>query len=352
MDGSERKETAQRALVYVAVAVAVVIVLVFLWYALDVVLLAFLGILVAILVRAPADWLAEKTGMGKGFSLAMVGIGLLGLIATGLFFFGKGVAQESLQLVERVPEIVEAAKERLRETELGRRAVDLAESSGMFSGGESQFLGRGLGLLGSTFGAVANVLIVLFFAVFLAMQPQIYIAGFLFMVPRRKRNRVEQVLYEIGHVLRRWLVAQSVLAVVVGTLTAIGLLLIGAPFALPLAVLAGLMEFVPYIGPFIAAIPAVVVGLGDSPDLALKVALLFVAVQMVESYVLAPLAQHRAVYLPPAVVLFAQVVMGVVVGGLGVAVATPLAAALLVAINMLYVQDVLDDKTAGLKTET
>ena len=128
-------------------------------------------------------------------------------------------------------------------------------------------------------------------------------------------------------------------------LVGIGLLLLGAPFAVALALLAGLMEFIPYIGPFVAAVPAILVGFAESPQLALWIALLFLAVQSIESYVLAPLVQHRAVYLPPAVILFAQVLMGVIVGGLGVAVATPLAAAAMVAISMLYVEDVLGERS-------
>jgi predicted PurR-regulated permease PerM len=106
------------------------------------------------------------------------------------------------------------------------------------------------------------------------------------------------------------------------------------------------MEFVPYIGPFVAAIPAILVAFAESPELAASTALLFVAIQLGESYVLAPLVQHKAVYLPPAVILFAQVLMGAIVGALGVAVATPLAAAVMVAISMLYVEDALGDKQA------
>lgn len=350
MDGVERKETAQRALVFVGIGVVVAVVLVFLWYAVDVVLLAFLGILAALLLRAPSEWLAEKTGLPVGWALAIVGLVFLVVLGVALFLFGKGVAAESLKLVDRIPEIIETVKERLRESEIGARALDLAESSGALAGGDMSFIGRGLGLLGSTFGAIANVLIVVFFAVFLAAQPRLYVDGFLVLVPKKRRAHADKVLQEIGRVLRRWLVGQSLLALVVGAVTGIGLAIIGVPFALPLAVLAGIMEFVPYIGPFVAAVPALLVAFAENPQLGMWTLGLFVAIQSLESYVLSPLVQHRAVYLPPAVVLFAQVVMGVMVGGLGVAVATPLAAALLVAVNMLYVEDVLGDKTASIRS--
>jgi predicted PurR-regulated permease PerM len=106
---------------------------------------------------------------------------------------------------------------------------------------------------------------------------------------------------------------------------------------------------VPYIGPFAAALPALLVGFAESPELALKIAVLFLGIQLTESYLLAPLVQHKAVYLPPAAILFAQVLMGAIVGALGVAVATPLAAAVMVAVSMLYVEDALGDKNAKVK---
>jgi len=350
MDQAERKDTAQHALVYVGVAVTAVVVLVLLWYAIDVVLLAFVGILFAILLRAPADWLRERFGLGERLSLALVGAATLALLVTAAVFFGQGVVAQALQLVDRIPEIIETLKQRLGESEPGSRVLALVDSSGLFAGGDGQFIGRGLGLIGSTFGAIANVLIVIFFAVFMAAQPKPYVEGFLFLVPRARRKRMREVLYEIGNVLRRWLVGQSLLAAGVALLTGVGLALIGAPFAIALALFAGLMEFVPYVGPFVAAVPAILVGFAEGPELALKIALLFLAIQMIESYLLAPLIQHKAVYLPPAAILFAQVLMGAIIGALGVAVATPLAAAVMVAVSMLYVEDALGDKGKAIKS--
>ena len=347
MDQAERKDTAQHALVYVGVALTVVIVLVLLWYAIDVVLLAFIGVLAAILLRAPADWLSARFGLSERWSLALVGFTLLIFLGSGAAIFGAGIATQALVLIDRIPEIVATFKEQLGQSQLGSRAVALAESSGLFAGGEgSQFLGRGLGLIGSTFGAIANVLIVLFFAVFMAAQPRPYVEGLLYLVAKKKRARMREVLHEIGDVLRRWLVGQSLLAACVTLLTGAGLLALGAPFPFALALFAGAMEFVPYIGPFLAAVPAIMVAFAEAPELALYVALLFVGIQLTESYVLAPLVQHRAVYLPPAAILFAQVLMGAIVGALGVAVATPLAAVVMVAVSMLYVEDALGDKNA------
>src|SRR4030095_4721215 len=101
------KDAAQHALVYVGIAVTVVIVLVLLWYAIDVVLLAFIGVLLAILLRAPADWLSARFGLRPGWSLAIVGVLAIGLLATALALFGQGLLAQSLQLVDRIPEILQ-----------------------------------------------------------------------------------------------------------------------------------------------------------------------------------------------------------------------------------------------------
>ena len=342
MDKPERKDTAQRALVWVGIALAVVVVLVLVWYGLDVVLLAFLGVLLAILLRAPADWLTRKTGLRTGWTLAFVCLVLLAVLSIGGFLFGQQLVEQSAGLSQRVPEILQKTEARLKDSELGRSLLQLVQYAGATSG-EAQFLGRGLGLLGSTFGALANVAIVLFFAVFLAAQPQLYVDGLLHLIAKPKRARVRAVLHEIGDVLRRWIVAQSLLGLVIALLVGAGLLLIGAPFAVPLALLAGLMEFVPYIGPLLAAVPAVLVGVAESPEMTMWIAGLYITVQLLESYVLSPIVQHKAVHLAPALILFAQVLLGVIAGGLGVAVATPLAAALMVAINKFYVEDVLGE---------
>ncbi len=345
MDQAERKDTAQHALVYVGIGVAIIVLLVLLWYAIDVFLLLFIGIFVAVLLRAPADWLAARTGWSEGLTLGLVVFVLVALLAAGGFLFGRTVVDQSWQLTQQLPKVIDKVQERLRRTEYGKQVVEATEAPPPEA--SAQMVGKGLRLVGSTFAAFGSFVVVLFLGIFLAWQPQAYAEGFTRLFPQRRRKRAREVLDAIGHVLKRWLVGQMVLMAIVGTLTGIGLALLGVPFALPLALFAGLSEFVPYVGPIVAAIPAVLVGFAEGPQLALWVAGLYVAIQSIESYVLTPLIQHRAVFLPPALLLFSQVVLGVTAGPLGVIVATPLAAAGLVAVNKLYVEDVLGDKSVS-----
>jgi predicted PurR-regulated permease PerM len=348
MDQAERKDTAQQALVYVGIGVSILVLLVLLWYAIDVFLLVFIGIFLAVLLRAPADWLAARTGWGDGVTLGLVIFVLAALIAVGGLFFGRTIVDQSWELSRQLPKVVEKVRERLRQTNYGAQIAKATESPPPEA--SAQVLGKGLRLVGSTFAALGSLVVVIFLGIFLAWQPEAYRNGFVKLFPQKRRKRAREVLDAVGNMLKRWLVGQLVLMAVVGVLTWIGLRVLGVPFALPLALFAGLAEFVPYIGPIVAAIPAVLVALAESPELAIWVGGLYLAIQSIESYLLTPLVQHRAVYLPPALLLFSQVILGVTAGPLGIVVATPLAAAGMVTINMLYVEDVLGDKASSRST--
>jgi predicted PurR-regulated permease PerM len=341
---SPTHERAVRALPYVGTAALVVAAALLLWYGLTYFLLLFLGILLALLLRAPANWLVARTPLPDWAALALVGIGILGLLALGGYFFGNAMASQTLELGERLPQIVASIVERARENEWVERVLR------MFSGGDKpsgeKVVGGAVKAAGATIGVIAHVAIVLFFAVFLAAQPRIYVEGVLRLIPLRRRQRACDVLESIGEVLQRWLVGQAVLMASIAILTFAGLTFLGVPLALPLALLAGLLNFIPYVGPILSSVPAILVGISEGPQMAAYVALLFAGVQSVEGYILEPLVQHRAVYLPPALILFAQLLLGLLAGPIGVIVATPFAAAFVVAVRMLYVEDALGDRAA------
>jgi predicted PurR-regulated permease PerM len=338
-------EDASHALVYVGIAVTAVVLLVLLWYAIDVFLLLFIGIFLAVLLRAPADWLAARTGWSDGITLGLVILAAGVLFAAGAFFFGRAVVAQSVQLTQTLPQVIEKAKERLRQSDYGKRLVEASETPSPEA--DMKVVGRGLRLVATTMSAVGSFVVVVVLSIFLAWQPRAYVEGVVRLVPRRRRKRAREVLEAIGRMLKRWLVGQLILMAIVMTLTAIALWFLGVPFALPLALLAGLLEFVPYVGPIVAAVPAVLVAFAEGSQLALWVVVAYLLIQSVESYALTPLIQHRAVYLAPALILFSQVILGVTAGPLGVIVATPLAAALLVAVRMLYVEDVLGDRASA-----
>jgi predicted PurR-regulated permease PerM len=291
----------------------------------------------------PADWIAARTGMSARWALAFALIALVASAGGAIWLFGQGVAEQLGTLWRRIPGLISGVRSQLAEFEWLIGEFDprawLSNPGGA--------VGRGLGAIVATFGVAANIAIVLFIALFFALRPQLYVHGFLTLVPPPRRERARQVLTEVGAILRSWMMGQLFLMTVIAVITGVGLWALGVPLALGLALLAGLLEFVPYLGPLLAAIPAVLVALAESPQLAGHVVLLYLAIQTVEGYVLQPLVQQRAVYLPPAVVLLAQLVLGVLVGALGIILATPVAATAFVAVRMLYVEDLLGEKTGA-----
>ncbi|MFP5350532.1 MAG: AI-2E family transporter [Gammaproteobacteria bacterium] len=345
--GLETQQRTQQAatrwsLTAIGIAVATVVLVVLLWYIVDVLLLVFAAAMLALLFRAPADWLARRTPLSPGWSLTVALFALTVLVGLVGWLFGHVIADQAEQLARRLPEILRSVQERMTRYDW---AMEYMRPEKLLDG-NSEFIGKGLRAVTTTFGAMANLGIVLLMALFLAAQPSLYINGLVRLVPIPRRRRAHEVLKATGHTLRRWLVGQLVLMLVVTILTSTGLWALGVPYPLALGLLAGLLTFVPYLGPILAVVPAALVALSEDTLLAAYVVGLYVGVQIVEG-LLEPIVQQRAVYLPPVLLIFAQVVLGILLGPLGVVLATPLAAAAMVAVNLIYIEDVLGDRGAG-----
>jgi predicted PurR-regulated permease PerM len=194
-------------------------------------------------------------------------------------------------------------------------------------------------LFSTSLGLIARWVIILFVGLYLALDPQRYIHGILLLTPYQKRAKANDVLYSMAATLRRWTLARMLLMVGNAILTSIGLWLLDIPFALTLGIIAGLLNFIPNLGPIIAGIPAVLIGLLQSPSQALYVAMLYLSLQAADGYVFTPLVQQKAVNLPPALTITAQLLMGVLLGAWGLVLATPLLAASIVLIDKLYIEE-------------
>jgi len=197
--------------------------------------------------------------------------------------------------------------------------------------------------LSSTLAVAAGIVLVLFLAIYVAVEPQTYHDGLMHLFPHDARVRAGEVLTAIATVLRKWLVTQLIAMLVIGTVTTVVLLLLDVPAAFPLGVLAGLLEFIPTVGPILSAVPAIAMGFVDSPEKALWVTIAYVGIQFLENHLLIPLLMREGVDIPPAMTIIAQALMALVFGFLGLLVAVPILAAGMVTVKMLYVEDVVGD---------
>jgi predicted PurR-regulated permease PerM len=205
--------------------------------------------------------------------------------------------------------------------------------------------------LTSTVAVVGGLLLVVFLTIYVAAEPDTYHDGLMHLFPHRARARAGEVLTAIATALRKWLLTQLIAMLVIGGVTMLLLFALRIPAALPLGILAGLFEFIPTVGPILSAVPAIAMGFVDSPEKALYVAVGYVGIQFLENHILIPLLMKEGVDLPPALTVLAQALMALVFGFLGLLVAVPLLAATVVAVKMLYVQDVVGDEMDVLDEE-
>jgi len=331
-----------RVLFVAKVAGASLILAAALFYVPDVLLLIFAGILVSILLTSLSGVLTKYAHLPAKLSLAIVVILILGLVGTAGYFAAPSVAEQSDALVQMIPESVEEIRTRIEGYSWGQNILDEVEPAQMLPASRRMMGGVG-GAFSSLLGWFANLVIIMFIGLYGAVEPGTYTRGFLHLIPEPNRERTAEVLSEIGETLQWWLIGKFFGMAVIGVSTALGLWLLDVPLALVLGIIAALFTFIPNIGPILAAVPAVLLGFTVSPQHALYVGLLYTGIQVVETYLLTPLVERKTIELPPALTLAAQVLLGVAVGGLGVALATPLMAVALVATKRLYVEDELGD---------
>ncbi len=299
-------------------------------------LLAFGGIVIAVMLRTPSVWISRHTGMPPRWALALVILVALAVIGVSTWYAVPPLIAQANQLLERIPVALSSVDDWLTSIGLGTIAIqDLLP-------GAAALAGRLPGIVTTTFGSVGGLLVMIVLGVYLAATPREYRDGFLRLAAVERRENVRATLDRMATVLHRWILGQLVCMAFVGIAAYAALTLLGVPLAFGLAVLAGVLEFVPYLGPIVAAVPVVLVAGTESWELALYALIAFTVIQQIESYVVTPMVQRRAVYLPPALLIFLQLLLGVLFGLVGVILATPIAAVGLVLVERAYVRAVIE----------
>ncbi len=337
-----------RAMLLIGLVAAALLI----WNIAHILLVGFAGVLLAVFLRSLSDNLHHYTGLPKKPALGVVILALLVLIGLSGWLLIPRVVDQLNALLDTLPQTLQQIQQRIASTSVGQRIMQwLPENSAMLPDGSTiaQRLG---GIFSTTVGILGSVLIFLFLGIYLALEPETYIKGFVKLVPPDRRPRAQHVLTALGTTLQRWLLAKIIAMLVIGVLTTIGLYLLGMPLALALGVIAGLLSFIPTLGPILAEIPALLIALNEGPWMALWVLLLYLGIQAVESYLLLPLILRQSIELPPVVVLLAITILGSLFGVLGAFVAAPLTASVMVLTQKLYIEDTLgDDETSSTRTD-
>lgn len=348
-DNYRIREFTQKMLIAVGIILAAVAVVEFVYYAIDVVLLFFGAVLLAIFLRGLADLVKRDSRMSDGMAVLLVSFVLLVILAAAIALLAPSVADQIRNLREEVPRSLEKVEAYVSQFGWGKTLLEQVPTSSQLTERIKNIEVSGLltrvgGYFSSTVGALGNFFVMILLAIYMAIEPRFYAQGFAKLFPITARPRVLEVLTEIGTTLSWWLIGKTASMFFIGLLTWIGLWILGIPLSLTLGLIAGLMSFIPNFGPIFSAVPAILLAFILSPISAVYVLILFVIVQLIESNLVTPYIERQTVELPPALTIFAQLSLGVLLGGVGLVLATPLLAFVVVLVQSVYIEEVLGDK--------
>lgn len=401
--GRERRERAigwrSRDILRAAFLLAAVYLLFRLvWVAHSLLFVAFLGVLFGLALSGGVDWL-KRRGVPRAIGAVLIVAGFFGLLATLGFLLAPTLRAQTEQMSTELPAAIDRLEGWLEGQQGGvvgmiigaedgteaATEVDAAREAGAPGAGTdtsaaavqdppqtaprppveddedeegagiATMRDRVLGELGSlarylfpflssTATALGGVLMIVFIAIYISVHPSLYHKGLMHLFPHRSRRRAGEVLTNVAATLRRWLVTQLVAMVAVGAITTLALLALRVPAAVALGVLAGLLEFIPIFGPIMASIPAIAMAFIASPQQALAVTAVFIAIQQIESQLITPILMKEGMNLPPVLTIMTQAVMALVFGFVGLVVAVPLLGVVMVPIKLLYVEGVVGDE--------
>ena len=327
----------------VLIALAILGLALLLWALRGLLILVFGAVLVAVILSLIAHPLRKRLHFPDWAALLTAVVAVIGFFAIAIMLFGQQAVDQASTLREAVPRAWATLLQRLEPLGLAEPLRQAASGMGSADGG-GVLSGVGRFVM-SVGGGIADALLVIVGGIYLAAQPRLYRSGLIKLFPPGSRGKMETALDDSWKALRLWLAGRLVSMFFIGLLTALGLWVLGIPGWLALGLIAFIFEFVPFVGPILAAVPAILLALALDPVKALWVAALYLGIQQLEGNVIEPLVQQRAVDLPPALLLFAIVAGAFVFGPPGVIFAAPLTVVLFVMVKRLYVRDALGTPT-------
>ena len=328
--------------------IAFAALLLFAWHFAATLFLIFAGMLLGVALNAMTGMLGRIVKLPHPLRMTIVCLVLASLLSGVVFLGGATIAEQAAALSDTIKSQLVGVKAFLERNgidasyfELGSSAAASASSNaatpgtaathnlpsaGTLASSGGAIVSQMFKLLLGTVGAVGNFFIVLFLGLTFAAQPSVYHRGLLYMAPARHRARITVIVDRIGETLERWLIAQIITMFAVFVVTWIGLAIIGIQSSFILGIQAGLLAFIPTVGALLAGVIVVLASLASGWVAAASALALFLGVHALESYILTPMLQRQALDIPPATLFAFQILLGVVFGVWGLALALPLMA--------------------------
>jgi predicted PurR-regulated permease PerM len=319
------------------VAVALIPVLIYVLF--GVILMIVGAVVLAMLLRLGAEPLHRWLLLPQPMALALSGVIILAVIVGAFYLFGSRIAVELQDVIQRASSASAGIEARLRGSEVGNFLLQHMASSDF---AVTSILS---GFLRMSSSALEGLVIMVISGIYLATQPQVYRSGLIWLFPPRRHAAVAEIVDGIGEALRRWLLGQLIQMVIIGALVTFAVWIIGVPSPQALGLIAAVGEFIPYLGPILAAIPAVLVALSKSPETALWTLAAYLVIHQIEGQLLTPLVQRRMVSIPPAVMLLGIAALTSLFGTTAIIFAAPITVIVFTAVNLIYVRDTLGEET-------
>jgi predicted PurR-regulated permease PerM len=319
----------------VGIVALLVVTILIVRVAFDILLMVLAGSLIAVYFHGLGDAIQRRTKLKRMPAMLISTIGTLILLVALFWFMGTKIQQQVAELSNTLPHTISNAKAKLSQTAAGQKVLE------SLSGDNSQKLMSTVqGFFSTTFGVLGDMYVILFLGIFFTSNPSLYKDGILVLVPRSKKAIGKHIMDRISLSLKGWLKGTLFSMLLITILLGTALTIVGMPVALILALITGLLEIVPSLGSFIAMIPGVLLALTVSTNMAILVAIIYIVAQTIVANIITPLIQKKMINLPPALTLISQLIMGTASGALGVILAVPLLAILIVLVDELYVKKI------------
>ncbi|GAB5513421.1 AI-2E family transporter [Rhodopirellula baltica] len=334
----------RRVLLASAIVLLVVATAGLLYVARNLLPLIFGSVLIAVVLNQLADligrWVPLDLSRTTRVGLVISTIAVLSCLT--MYSFANSAAQKAAQFKDRIENSVQETFESVKQQPLVEDHLeeDAKLSSMMPSSGKS--IGLAKNFFASAFGGMADFLILLILSIYFALSPDKYRVGAIRMLPTGWREKTSDLLSQSSTTLWRWMIGRLIAMALVGIVFGIGLAVIGVPMPLELGVFAGLVTFIPNIGGIAAVVPALLLASQQGSTALISVLVLYLVIQTIESYLITPMVQEHQVELPPAMVILAQIIGGLVFGFWGIVFATPMFAVSMLWIKQIYVEDWLE----------
>lgn len=326
-------EIARRTVLITIVSILTAFAAFLVYYALKLLLVIFLGILLATLFRAGSNLISRKFKVSAKITLPFVIVLFFGITIGSIWIILPQISAESDAMQTALSDALMKLKAELATRNWGQKFSSQIENDPHKYLESEKTMGYLKGFLSDSMTVLINGFLLVIIGLFFAANPSEYKSGIIGLFSKSRQAQVKILFDNLSKTLKLWLVAKFLSMILLGGLTYIGLLFLGVPLALILAVIVAIMAFIPTIGAYLAILPTALVALTVSESMVLYVLILYFIIQMLETYILTPIIYKRIIKIPPALMLIFQVLMGMLAGGLGLLLAAPILAVLIVGIN-------------------